>query len=142
MSETSTRAALARVIHLVDDWRGNAPFEVVIGWGSDHGVKVGDRFLVFGYGPRITDPETGEDLGVLEVVRGRGVVTHVQDRFATLRSTEKGRRHGATRRVVRQPAIGALSLGLRTGGVVEEEIPDDEERPFANTQIGDLAKPV
>jgi len=142
MSETATRAALARVVLLGDEWQGNFPFEVVINWGSDHGVKVGDRFLVFGYGPRIIDPESGEDLGVLEVVRGRGIVTHVQDRIATVRSTERGRRRGATRRVVRQSATGPLSIGFGTGGLVEEEIPGDEDRPFSNAQKGDLAKPI
>lgn len=139
MSEIATRTALARVVHVDEDW-GHGPFELVIGWGSDHGVKVGDRFLIFGHGPRILDPESGEDLGVLEVVRGRGVVTHVQDRIATVRSIEKGRPRGATRRVVRQPAMGALSIAL--GGVVEEEITADEDRPFANAQRGDLARPI
>jgi hypothetical protein len=142
MSETATRSTLAKVIHVVDDWRGDSPFELVIGWGTEHGVKVGDRFLVFGYGPRLSDPETGEDLGVLEVVRGRGVVTHVQDRLATLRSTERRRRSGTIRRVVREGGGEPLVAGLRLGRIVEEEVPDDEDKPFANVQINDLAKPI
>jgi hypothetical protein len=142
MGETATRSALAKVIHVVDDWRRDSPFELVIEWGTEHGVKVGDRFLVFGYGPRLSDPDTGEDLGILEVVRGRGIVTHVQDRVATLRSTERRRRSGTTRRIIRESGGGALTIGLGLGRVIEEEVPDDEDKPFANVQIGDLAKPI
>jgi hypothetical protein len=142
MGETATRTALAKVIHVIDDWRGDAPFELVIEWGTEHGVKLGDRFLVFGYGPRLSDPDTGEDLGLLEVVRGRGIVTHVQDRVATLRSTERRRRSGTTRRIIREGGGGVLTIGLGLGRVIEEEVPDDEEKPFANVQIGDLAKPI
>jgi hypothetical protein len=142
MSETATRSALAKVIHVVDDWRGDAPFELVIGWGTEQGVKVGDRFLVFGYGPRLSDPDTGADLGVLEVVRGHGIVTHVQDRVATLRSTDRRRIRGATRRIVREGGGGALSFSLGLSRVVEEEVPGDEDKPFVNVQISDLAKPI
>ncbi|HVC60785.1 MAG TPA: hypothetical protein VND19_10540 [Acetobacteraceae bacterium] len=142
MGETATHSALAKVIHMVDDWRGDSPFELVIGWGTERGMKVGDRFLVFGCGPRLSDPDTGEDLGLLEVVRGHGIVTHVQDRVATLRSTERRRRSGATRRIVREGGGGVFLAGLGLGRVIEEEVPDDEDKPFANVQINDLAKPI
>jgi hypothetical protein len=63
-------------------------YVVVINAGADKGVKVGQRFLVVGLGEALTDPDTGEDLGRLEVVRGTVQATHVQDKVATLRSSE------------------------------------------------------
>jgi hypothetical protein len=147
MSETLAKTVLAKVIHLgtVDAnplQAGAAEYwEVVINRGARDGVKVGDNFLIFGYGPDLADPETGEELGTLEVVRGRGLVIHVQDRVATLRSTEKRRRRGRTKRVreVRRSAIAGV-FGPET--VVEEEIPEDEDVPFADIKVGDLARPV
>ncbi len=63
-------------------------FSVVINKGSDDGVKVGARFLVYGVGDEIRDPETGASLGILEVVRGTAKVTHLQPKMATLISDE------------------------------------------------------
>ncbi|WP_127652669.1 hypothetical protein [Pseudomonas koreensis] len=63
-------------------------YTVVIAKGSEHGVEVGDVFLVVGLGDVIVDPDSGEQLEQLEIVRGRAKVTHVQLRVSTLVSCE------------------------------------------------------
>ena len=68
MSDVAIAPGLAKVVRVSND------DELVINWGADDGVKRGDVFLVYGQGPLITDPDTGRDLGRLELVRGRGEV--------------------------------------------------------------------
>jgi hypothetical protein len=142
MSDLATETRLARVVHVVDPDSTYAPVEVVINRGAHNGVKLGDRFLVIGEGPHITDPETGEDLGQLELVRGRGEVVHVQDHMATIRSIER-RRTRPAKRITREAFGGALSVGLGVPGrVIEEELAPEAEMPFEAVRLGDLAKPI
>lgn len=63
-------------------------YNVVINKGSEQDVQVGDSFLVVGIGEVIKDPDTGEKLENLEIVRGRVVVEHVQPKIATLKSCQ------------------------------------------------------
>jgi len=142
MSDVQAETRLAKVVHVMDPEATYAPVEVVINRGSMQGVKLGDRFLVFGNGPHITDPDTGADLEELELVRGRGAVVHVQDQVATIRTIER-RRSGPAKRIVREPTAGArwLAPGL-SGRVVEEELPPEIELPFEAVRLGDLAKPI
>jgi hypothetical protein len=131
MDEVSVTADLAKVVHVVD--AQYLPFEVIINRGARHGLKVGDRFLVFGIGPEISDPDTGENLGRIELVRGRGEVIHVQDKLATLRSIEQSRgRRG--KRITRQ-------YTSFIGPTVEEEIPP-EQLPFEGISLGDIARRI
>lgn len=64
--------------------RGN--YTVIANKGEEQGVKVGDTFLVVGLGEVIVDPDTGEELEKLEIVRGKVKVTHVQPKISTLES--------------------------------------------------------
>ncbi len=147
MSDVQVPTRLARVIVIVDPGFSRDPMEIVVNRGSSHGLKAGDKFLVYGIGPHIHDPETGEDLGDLELVRGQGEVVHVQEKMATLRSTAR-RRTKPARRVIRQgiPTIGALShylgAGSAPGSFIEEEIAAEAELPFDSVAIGDYAKPI
>lgn len=154
MTEVATEAGLAKVIYVIDD--APVPSRLVINRGSRHGVKVGDRFLVFGYGPDLKDPDTGENLGRLEIVRGRGQVVHVQDDMATLKSLERRFRRPA-RPLVRDLPAGALTQALlgRTvlddaltgpffgaGRAIEDEVEPEQDMPFHGAALGDLAKPI
>lgn len=65
------------------------PYEVVINLGAEDGVTKDDEFVVFEQGEEVTDPDTDESLGILEIVRGQGVAKHVQEKLTTLRSTER-----------------------------------------------------
>jgi hypothetical protein len=156
MSDVRTATGLARVVHLVaspvagvtDAYSAAAGLgvpvstpEVVINRGARDGVKLGDRFLVFGWGPHIVDPDTGDDLGKLELVRGRGEVVHLQEHLATIRTLERQRTRPAKRTI--REAVSALSVaaGLR-GKVIEEELAPEAEVPFEAVRLGDLAKPI
>jgi len=131
MDEVSVAADLAKVVHVADTQY--LPFEIVINRGKRHGLKEGDRFLVFGIGPHVIDPDTGDSLGRIELVRGRGEVVHVQESLATLRSVEQSRtRRG--KRITRQ--YGSIS-----GPTIEEDIPP-ELMPFEGVAIGDTARPI
>jgi hypothetical protein len=140
MSDLATGIRLAKVVHVVDPDAAYAPVEVVINRGVRDGVKLGDRFLVFGEGPRIIDPDTGKDLGQLELVRGRGEVVHVQEHLATIRTIERSRTRPA-KRITRQVNRLELAVGL-PGRVVEEELAPEAEVPFEAVRLGDLAKPI
>ncbi|WP_299437302.1 hypothetical protein [uncultured Rhodospira sp.] len=133
MVEVKTRPL--RVARVVDDYK------VVINRGAEDGIKEGQRFLVYGIGDEVVDPETKETLGRLELVRGRGEVVHVQPRMATIRSIEKIRVLGARRKLVTGLA-SALAFG-RNASTEEIEEPDhDEDMPFEDPQPGDQVKPI
>ncbi len=56
--------------------------EIVMNVGARDHVGVGQEFVIYEESEPITDPETGEDLGRLERVKGRVKVTHVMERIA------------------------------------------------------------
>ena len=116
-------------------------YSFVINRGSDYGIKVGEVYLVFRLGDNISDPITGEDLGKLELVRGRARVVHVQKMISTLESIDNETIPGKIRRIRRQGTIGLWSLA---SGPREEEIEDGREvrkRPI-DVQIGDMVRPI
>ena len=56
--------------------------EVVLSVGMQHGVKEGMIFIIYSNGHRIIDPHTTENLGPLETVKGKVMVTTLQPRFS------------------------------------------------------------
>lgn len=62
---------------------------VVINKGAASGIKEGMKYLIYNKGEEIMDPETNLSLGTLEIVCGKGVVIHVQEKMATIKSCEK-----------------------------------------------------
>lgn len=67
----------------------NEKTTVIINGGSKAGIKLGDRFLIYSLGEDIIDQETKENLGPLEIVKGTGRITHVQEKMATLENVNK-----------------------------------------------------
>lgn len=107
------------------------PFQIVINRGADDGLKLGQRFLIFGIGDEVIDPQTQESLGALELVRGTGVVSHLQAKMAVLDSDRRG---APTKRVVRQPMLSFAT---------EETILDSSSMlPFQGVQVGDFVRPI
>lgn len=80
----------AKVAAVVDDTT------LVLNVGSRQGVHEGMLFAVVAEHQDIADPDTGESLGKWESVKGRVVVTHVQERMATARSPLVEEAPGAT----------------------------------------------
>jgi hypothetical protein len=117
------------VVHVEDD-----NDRVVINRGQEHGIKIGQRFLVFGIGKEIIDPRTKESLGKLETVRGTGKIVHIQQKMATLKSdmTFPGRHK------IARPSGNIFSTQTH----IEEEQDPPIEIPFGDPVVGDYAKPV
>ena len=61
---------------------------VVLNKGEEDGISDGDEFVVFTLGEEIHDPKTGESLGILENIKGKGEVIHVQDHMCTIETYE------------------------------------------------------
>ena len=124
---------LSRVASVIDE------YTFVINQGASSGVGVGDNYLVFGLGENITDPDTGEDLGALEIVKGRARVVHVQERISTLESALTRTIPGNIRRITRRGG-GILSLAI----AAEQEIEEGKQIRKLAIQVakGDLARPV
>ena len=142
MSDLAVQTKLARVVHVSDT--SHAPTEIVINRGATDGVQKGDRYLVFGEGPDIIDPDTGKPLGRVELVRGRGEIVHVQEHMATIRSLEKQRKRPAKRIVHQGMSAGPLSIypPMRPGKTIEEELEPEMLLPFDHVCLGDQAKPI
>lgn len=124
---------LPKVIKVIDN------FQIVINRGSEHGISIGDRFLVFGAGEQLSDPDTGESLGMLELVRGKARVVHVQPKICTLASDEFDTTPGKKRVIKRQGGVFML-----TNQPAVEEVTEGEERHQSPIEalIGDYARPI
>ena len=59
---------------------------LVLNVGSLDGVREAQLFAIISVQGEVSDPDTGDSLGQWEAVKGRVVVTHVQERMATVRS--------------------------------------------------------
>lgn len=107
---------------------------VVINRGKKQGVRLGERYLIYSLGPNIKDPDTGNPLGQLEVVKGRGRVIHAMDNMATIETESRTvtvRRHKTP-----SPLAGIGDL-FKTHEVIEEKVPGEE---FYDVQEGDMAR--
>lgn len=107
---------------------------VVINKGFNDGIRMHQTFLVYRIGDKILDPDTGEDLGNLEIVLGRGTVSHVQDKMATLTSCIV--KEGA-KKVIKNNSKFAWMGILGCDEIITE--PGDI-LPFEDVKIGDNAK--
>lgn len=114
-----------------------SPMELVVNAGSDHGVSVGDSFVIYQLDDEIIDPESGENLGRLERLRGTGVATHVQAKLTTVRSQEK-KTESRLRERMSGSATRLLGLGFDAREPYVYEVSVDA--PFVNPAVGDLAR--
>ena len=117
------------------------PFHVVINRGAAHGIKMGERFLIYSLGQEVQDPETGESLGRVEVVRGIGKVVHIQEKMAMLESDLFQPAARTVRRTVRS---GKGYMADLLGGVetVEETGGTPTPRPLVEVSRGDHVRPI
>jgi len=63
-------------------------FQLVLNVGGKQGVKQGMAFIVYEEGDEIKDPDSGESLGKMEIVKGEMVASHVQDALCVVQSKE------------------------------------------------------
>lgn len=116
----------AQVVSVYNDYR------IVINRGSEHGIEVGQRFLLYELGDEVVDPSTNESLGRLEIPKGTGTVLHLQDKMATIQSDR-----------YKPPQTRIIKRGLYSLHPEEEEvIPSDVRLKFTRPSVGDQVKPI
>lgn len=114
-----------KIIKIIDD------FKIVINKGEKDSVKLGDLCLVYENGEELFDPDTNESLGILEIVKGKGKVIHVQENISTIESIEEKR-------------IKNIKKPIQTFSqfIGEEESYNTEKLPFFNIKLNDLVKKI
>ena len=131
MTESKQTVIFAKVVKNIND------FKIVINKGSIDGVKIGQRFLIYSIEEEeIFDPETKISLGNLEIVKGTGVATHIQEKITTIQSDKE---KSGGRSIIKR---NFPSFAQFTGDVEEVIINPADTQPFDNIQIGDLVKPI
>lgn len=126
----------AKILKIID------PKTIVIDRGSEDGVKDGDTYLVYALGEDIVDPDTKENYGKLEIVKGRAIAEHTQEKITTLKSSKTtlpGRRIIYRKSGLNNTLFSLIGVNTET----KEEINQSGETlPFDNVKIGDLVKPI
>lgn len=113
-----------QVAYIIDEYR------VALNIGKDSGVRVGEKFQVFTLSEHeIIDPGTKQSLGYLEIIKGTGKITSVQDNMSILESVVKD---ATPVKVIRKSPFAAFAES--------EETITTEILPFDDPQIGDYAK--
>lgn len=127
-SEEQLATFPARVAKVLDEYR------LVINRGEEHGIKRGQRVLVYKPSEEIFDPETGKSLGVLELVKGTGKVIHVQPEMSTIESDATKEERTIQHRKTISWALEGF-LGPQT-------VYSDIVVPFEEPMENDLVKPI
>lgn len=112
--------------------------KIVLNCGKEQDIKLGDKFEIFGLTKSLIDPETQEDLGRAEIIRGKGKVVHIQEKLCTVESylTEGG--FGSRKIIKKTSSLGSLWSGSPS---TEEEITGEPSlKKFEDLQIGDYAR--
>jgi len=98
--EAVSEAALKIALDLENvQWRGNIVLvegdKIIINCGKREGIVPGQKLVVYNRGEELTDPETGEILGVEETKAGTISVAEVQEKYSIARIERgKGFRRG------------------------------------------------
>jgi len=119
-----------KVAHVQND------FQVIINAGSMNGVNEGQRFQVYSIGEEIFDPDSGESLGSLEVIKGTGRVIHVQDKIATLASDMVA----PSSKIIRK-SNSSFFRAIGEGWTEEKALPPAPVE-FKDPTTGDLVRPI
>lgn len=124
MEAKSTNSAVGIVVKIID------PYTIAINRGSEHGIRIGMRYLVYNEGEELFDPETRESLGRLELICGVGEITHVQPKLSTLQSDKKIIKH---KRTISRPVESRFNLFAAPKEIDE---PTEELAKFCDLEEG------
>lgn len=123
----------AKVAKVIDQYK------LVINKGKIHGIRESQRMLVYCIDEEeIKDPDTGESLGYLELVKGTGKIIFVQEKYSILESDRVYEPYKP------MPSLSSSSIGRILDKQREElrEYLQGTLRPFDNPQKEDLVKPI
>lgn len=134
----NVKAAVAKVARTIDD------YSFVINKGADSSLEVGKEYFIVELGEVILDPDSGEELEQLHIIKGSARIETLQQKIATLRTSET---------VVIKPAVkrkkennDPRTVHLRTwlSALTEYEIIEPaitEPKKITNVKVGDLIIP-
>lgn len=117
-----------KVAHIIDS------FTIVMNKGDIDGVSVGDTFRIVSLGNTITDPDSGEELGQLEIIKGNAKAIHVQEKFATLESTNYESLPDR-QEIIKNSTISWISGAQETRKIIPG---GKKKKGFNNVKVGDL----
>jgi hypothetical protein len=150
----------AKVVKVIDD------YSLVINRGEISGIREGQRMLVYNTSEEeIKDPQTGESLGYLDLVRGTGTITFVQEKISILQSDKTNNKRSRLLELLLKEQADSSSLGTAVRNLVigsnfkndkkpiseliDRELLNklllqelSETLPFENPQIGDSVRPI
>lgn len=120
MSENTSY--FAKVAKIIDE------YTIIINKGFSSDLKEGIKVLIYEVSSeKIIDPDTKQDLGFLEIVKGEGIVTYLQENMATIESSKK-----SFKNVTLNNSFGLLGSKL---------IREETKIPFKeNIKVGDFVK--
>lgn len=114
----------------------NHGYKLAINAGANQGIKRGERFLVYALSEHeIFDPDTGESLGYLEIVKGTGKVIHVQEKMCIIESDVYEANPSTTITRTKNPLFGSY-------GFTEEQSSSKAHLPFEEPALRDFAKQI
>lgn len=125
-------AKIFKIAKIIDD------YTIVINAGTNQNLKENQRFLIFSLdGEDVFDPDTNEFLGKLEVTKGTGQATSVQEKMCTIKSDMT--RFATSADVTNYSLLNVLSTFNEANPL---KIGDELLVAFKSPQKGDLIKPV
>lgn len=75
---------IGKIVKVLDDYN----YVSTINQDSMEDINVGHNYTIVGLADEIIDPDTGESLGQLEIVKGKVRAMHVQAKLLSLTSAE------------------------------------------------------
>lgn len=119
----------ASVVQIINNNR------LAINKGKDDGIRLGQRMLVYELSTdEIIDPNTGESLGYLEIVKGTGKVINIQEKMSIIESDQT--------RLIKRTYHPQTSRFYNYTSIPSEEIEEQVIIPFEDVKIGDQVKPI
>lgn len=109
-------------------------YKVVLNVGKVDGAEIGMRFLIYSLGEEITDPSNGQFLGTLEIVKGKVLVTHLQEKMCTAEAVKKTR----VETVRTRPSIRGFLSELTPEQITETESAIQD--PLDDVKVGDFVR--
>lgn len=73
---------IGKVVRILDDKK------VIVDLGSDDKVKEGMKFVIYEQSEEIFDPDTGDSLGIIDIIKHRLKVVNVMEKMSIMESDE------------------------------------------------------
>jgi len=119
--------------------------QLILNVGLKQGVQKGMTFVIYEEGEEIADPDSGEPLGKLEMVKGEVEISHVQESLSLAQSKEL---HRTTKPTVLSAKLAEVTPYSKSKLEKEHEKLYVKQSDVSGTRtvgpiaVGDLARSV